>query len=228
MRRIQESVGYTGKYRSRAARYDRDDGDWKGAAQVALFLTMVGLVGPVIPKWGFYMWYGGWIVTLALFITSIVMMVKGAIGRGILALLFSMFVLPLWIIAAPIGVLMVTEGHGLEQALQEVVRRQEVAVQNAIVTSTSDSEAPPGVIAAPVEAPPVMAAPVIAAPAPVAGEIETITSKDGRTIRGTIDAYHTWGVRLKRDDGLVVNVTFELMSDGDAQKFREQYANRAR
>lgn len=225
MRRIQESVGYTGKYRSRAARYYRNDGDGKGAAQVALFLALVGLIGPVIPKWGLYMLFGGWIVTLALFITSIVMMVKGATGRGILGLLFAMFVLPVWIIAAPIGVLMVTEGRGLEQALQELTKQIETVQSEWVpAPSTPDStgisaEAKP----APFEVPPVMTA-----PAPVTGEIETITSKDGRTIQGTIDAYHTWGVRLKRNDGYVVSVAFELMSDADAQKFRDRAASRAR
>jgi hypothetical protein len=185
---------------------------------VSLFLVLVGLIGPVIPKWGFYMWIGGWAVCLALFITSIVMVVKGAPARGVLGLLFSVAVLPLWIIVAPVGVLVIKEGRGWEQAFQEVMQQQGITQSEVIGPSSDPAGSSTGV----------NPAPVAAAPAPAAGESETITAKDGRTIRGTIDAYHTWGVRVKRDDGLVVNVTFELMSDGDAQKFRDRSANRAR
>jgi hypothetical protein len=53
--------------------------------------------------------------------------------------------------------------------------------------------------------------------------VETITSKDGRTIRGTIEVYEAWGVMMKRDDGQVVNVAFELMSAEDMEKFRGRY-----
>lgn len=226
MRRIQESVGYTGKYRSRSGRYDREEGEWKGAAQVALFLAMVGLIGPVIPKWGIYMWFGGWLVNIALFITSIVIMVKGSTWRGVLGLLFAIFVLPVWTIAAPIGVLMASEGHGFEQALQELAKQMEAVQIGGAPTSPDPdtAETSTGPRTAPFVAPPVMAT-----PAPVVEEPVTITSKDGsRVIRGTIDAYHSWGVRLNREDGQVVNVQYELMSDADAQKFRERASGRAR
>ncbi|RBP45838.1 hypothetical protein DES53_102221 [Roseimicrobium gellanilyticum] len=213
MSRVQESVGYTGKYRNRvSSRYDGQS-EAAGVTRLAIFLVVVGLVGPVIPQFGFVMWIVGWAICLVLFIASIIMMAKGAPLKGCVAMLFSLIVLPLWIVFAPVAVLMATDARGWKQVFLDEVKKQQEALGAQV---SSDSAAGSGET---------NGNPLLGAGSEPGG-LETITSKDGRTIRGTIEAYDATGVRMKREDGQVVNVTFDLMSPGDMQKYRDRYNSR--
>lgn len=218
MRRVQESVGYTGKYRNRAVSYSGDE-EGKGVRRLAFFLVVVGLVAPLIPQWGALVWSGGWVVCAALFITSIIIMTKGTPFRGCLGILFSLIVLPIWMALGPIAILVVTDERGWKQVLLEEMKKHQVS-QNWTSTLESAGTSEGGDAG--------VGNPELSAPGPGAGGVEAITSKDGRTIRGTIEAYEAWGVTMKREDGQIVNVAFELMSAGDMQKFRDRYNSQQR
>ncbi|QIF03172.1 hypothetical protein [Roseimicrobium sp. ORNL1] len=187
--------------------------------RLALFLVVVGLVAPFIPQLASLMGSFGWGVYLALLIASLIIMVKGAFFRGCLGILFAVIVLPLWVVLGPLGIRMATDERGWKQVLLEEAKKHEVPQD--LISKLEQIVAAEGMRGEP-------GSPGLPSPESVAGGIETITSKDGRTIRGTIEAYEAWGVTMKREDGQIVNITFELMSAGDMQKFRDRYNNQQR
>jgi hypothetical protein len=209
-------VGYTGKYRNRAVRSYSGDEEGKGVRRLALFLVVVGLVAPFIPQLVSFMGSISWGVSLALLIVSIIMMVKGILFRGCLGILFALIVVPFWIAVAPTAVRIAGDERGWKQAILEEMKKHEVSQG---WTSTLEQAGTPEGMAGD---------PALQTPASGVGGIETITSKDGRTIRGTIEACEAWGVTMKREDGQIVNVTFEMMSAGDMQKFRDRYNSQQR
>lgn len=215
MRRV-ESVGYTGKYRNRAVRSYSGDGEGTGVRRLALFLVVAGLAWPLIPQLGSLTWILSWVVLPVLFIASIIIMIKGAFFRGCLGILLALIVLPVWAAVASIVILVAKDERGWKQALIEEMKKHEVSQSwTSKLESMGTPEGTNG-------------SPALSVPGTGAGGIETITSMDGRTIRGTIEAYEAWGVTMKREDGQIVNVTFELMSPADMQKFRDRYNSQQR
>jgi hypothetical protein len=215
MRRV-ESVGYSGKYRNRSLRSFGGDGEGTGVKRLALFLVVAGLAWPLIPQLGSLTWILSWVVLPVLFIASIIIMTKGAFFRGCLGILFALIVLPVWAAVASMVILVAKDERGWKQALLEEMKKHEISQKwISVLESAGTPEGTNG-------------GTVLSGPESGVGGIETITSKDGRTIRGTIEAYEAWGVTMKREDGQIVNVTFELMSAGDMQKFRDRYNSQQR
>jgi hypothetical protein len=176
---------------------------------MAVFLVVAGLVGPVV--FGFLMRTLGWGVCITLFVASIMMMTKGAPVRGAVAFLFAVIILPVWIMVAPGAIAEANEDLAQRRASREQQKQQEAA--QSAVSPLAMTEASGGM----------SPTPATVASEPVVDALETITSRDGRMIRGKILMYDAWGVQVRREDGLVVNVKFDLMSAKDMQRFRDRY-----